>query len=119
MQQKIAVSIRGAGVLDALLDPHFGRAEAFVLTDLDGLAPSRIPNPSGEAAHGAGTGAASTLAQHGVTDVVSGRFGPKAASALEALGIRMWLAAEARTAGVVLAALRADELREQPASGAP
>jgi len=103
-------------VLDAPIDPRFGRAEAFVLTDLEGSTPTRVGNDSGEAAHGAGTGAASTLAQQGVTDVVSGRFGPKAASALEALGIRMWLANEARTAGEALAALRANDLLGQPGS---
>ena len=92
---KIAITIRGPGGLDAQFDPRFGRAGAFLLVELPSAkVVEEVDNEAANAAHGAGTGAARTLADHSVQAVISGRFGPKAYQALEALGIEMWISPE-------------------------
>lgn len=101
--KKIAVTIRTGNDLNATLDPRFGRAERFLLVDADEKSVLEVlENPSIQAAHGAGTGSAAMMNQAGVTAVISGRFGPKAHSALSQLGIEMFAAPEDATADSAL-----------------
>jgi predicted Fe-Mo cluster-binding NifX family protein len=77
----------------ALLDGRFGRAFAFLIADSDsGEVVETIENRAAGAAHGAGTAAASLIKSAGAEAVISGRFGPKAFEALQALRIETWIA---------------------------
>lgn len=110
-RRRVALTVRGEGDLASLaLDPRFGRAEAFLFVDLDGGDPVRVANPAVDAAEGAGPASAAKVHHHGATDVISGRYGPKAARALASLGVRAWTT-EASTAAEALAALVRGELR--------
>jgi len=92
MTQKIAITVTDGRGIDGVTDPRFGRAAGFlILEPRSSQDPVFVPNPNIDAGHGAGTGAAALMAQHGVTDVISGHFGPKAFQALEGLEITMWL----------------------------
>ena len=71
---------------------------------------SEIPNTAAQASHGAGTGAAATMSKSGVEAVISGRFGPKASEALQALSIEMWIAPEGVTASRALELLHSGDL---------
>jgi len=95
MSQKAAVSVESLSGAGSILDPRFGRAGGFVIFDVgSGAVVEEVENSGQEQAHGAGTGAAAMMQAHGVFAVVSGRFGPKAYRALEALGIEMYAAAQ-------------------------
>lgn len=87
-----AFSVVAADEPDPLLDPRFGRAEAFLVLDEAGNILDRFVNPHRTADHGAGPAVAAWMRDLGVESVVSGEFGPKALSALEAMGITPWLA---------------------------
>lgn len=89
--------------LDATMDERFGRAQAFLVVDAEtGEVIDTIENPSVTAERGAGTGAASLMKSAGIDAVISGRFGPKALDALQALGIETWIAAGGVNAGQAL-----------------
>jgi predicted Fe-Mo cluster-binding NifX family protein len=98
---RVAISIvrHGEGLSDPM-DDRFGRAEAFLVVDrATGEVVETIVNSSLNASHGAGTGAAHLLKSAGVAAVISGRFGPKAFEALQALGVETWAAPPGITAG--------------------
>ena len=105
---RIAISVvRGDQSLHAAMDERFGRADAFLVADgATGEAIETIDNPSATASRGAGTGAASALKSAGIDAVISGRFGPKALDALQALGIEAWIAAPGITAEKALSLFR-------------
>ena len=85
--KKIAFSIRGTD-LTAELDPRFGRAEQFLIYDLDQQQFSLIENQQGRsAAQGAGIQAAETIVRAGVDTLVTGHCGPKAFKVVEAAGV--------------------------------
>ncbi len=90
---KIAITAQGPETT-APLDERFGRARYFHMQDIATGEASTIENSEGaNAAHGAGTQAAQILARHGVQAVVTGHVGPKAWSALQASGIRVYTTA--------------------------
>ncbi len=86
---KIAVSSLGNS-LESKVDPRFGRAHGFIVFDTDSNSFEYYDN-SGNLSlmQGAGIQTAQFIADLGVDVVVSGSFGPKAASVLEKAGIRM------------------------------
>ncbi len=89
----VAITLTKAGGLDQVVDPRFGRAPVFLFVDpVREEVLAEQTNDAVQAAHGAGTSAAAAVADRGASDVISGRFGPKAAEALRALGVRMWVA---------------------------
>ena len=91
---KVVLSGQGKG-LDSQLDPRFGRARYFVCVDLDTGECESIENTSGrDATQGAGISAAKTVAKLGGESVITGHVGPKAFKALQAAGIKIWLAGE-------------------------
>lgn len=106
--RSVAISVADGGEgLSAPMDERFGRAPRFVVVDADsGEVQQTAPNPSVEAAHGAGTGAAALMRELGVAAVISGRFGPKAHEALAALGIETWMAPPGLTAEQALRRFR-------------
>jgi predicted Fe-Mo cluster-binding NifX family protein len=87
---KIAVSSTGKD-LDAQMDPRFGRCQYFVLVDPETMEFEMIDNQGLAAMGGAGIQAAQSVAQKGVTALITGNLGPNAASALSAAGIRVCL----------------------------
>jgi predicted Fe-Mo cluster-binding NifX family protein len=111
MARKIAITAQDRTGADALLEPRFGRAPFFELFDEDsGEVLTVIDNQAAEYAHGAGTGAATTISQSGASIVISGRFGPKAAQSLAALGVETWIAPEGVTVGEALVQFKAGQL---------
>jgi predicted Fe-Mo cluster-binding NifX family protein len=99
--------------IEAELDPHFGRAHAFLIVDPESEGVfHQITNDAADAAHGAGTGAAAIMSRNGVEAVISGRFGPKASQALVALGIEMWIAPAGIKAKEALKRLASGELEK-------
>jgi len=94
---KIAVSTLG-NTMDAKLDPRFGRAQGFLMVDTEQQTEMFVGNQENiSLAQGAGIQTAQFMADSGVDVVVSGHFGPKAASVLERAGIRMVSAPEGIT----------------------
>ena len=101
---RIAISVtRGGEGMNALMDGRFGRAEAFLVLEREtGEVVEMIGNESVGSSHGAGIAAANTMKSVGVEAVISGRFGPKAFDALQALGIETWVAPSGISAGKAL-----------------
>jgi len=77
--------------LDARFDPRFGRSAFFVVVDTETMQWEALPNPAINASGGAGTQAAQFAAEKNVAAVISGDFGPNAASVLKAGGIPMFI----------------------------
>jgi predicted Fe-Mo cluster-binding NifX family protein len=97
---KVAVSSTG-GSLESAVDPRFGRCSVFLIVDTETMKYQAVPNSSIGAAHGAGIGAAQSVAQHGVKAVLTGHVGPNAHMALSQAGIMAYTGA----AGTVEAAV--------------
>lgn len=111
MTKLIAVSIKSLNGLGSYLDPRFGRSYGFLIVEIEtGEIVAQFFNNAASAAHGAGTAASHWMKINDVNGVISGRFGPKAVQALEALGIEMWIAPEGITAAEAVALYRAGEL---------
>jgi len=107
---KIAVSASSEG-LDAAVDPRFGRCAYFMIVDLDTMRFEPIPNPSQNAAHGAGIQAARTIAGADVQVVLTGNIGPNAYQALSAAGIKI-VTGVAGTVREVVRRYKEGELKE-------
>jgi predicted Fe-Mo cluster-binding NifX family protein len=89
--------------LDTPMDPRFGRAARFLVVDpATRSVLETLDNASRDAAHGAGTSAASLMHEQRVDAVISGRFGPKAFEGLRAMGIATWVAPPGLTAAEAL-----------------
>lgn len=111
---KVVFTADGTG-LSSPTDPRFGRCAGFVLVDTDSMAVQSHPNPSRQAAGGAGIQAGQFVAALGAQAVVTGQVGPNAARVLKAAGIRIFVGA----AGAVqeaLDAFRAGKLSETDAA---
>lgn len=85
---KICLSSTGPN-LDAQLDPRFGRCAYLLIVDTETMQFEAIPNMAAGATGGAGIQAAQTIANKGVTVVVTGNVGPNAFGALSAAGIEI------------------------------
>jgi predicted Fe-Mo cluster-binding NifX family protein len=105
---RVAISVvRDRESLHSVMDHRFGRAEAFLIVDSEtGELIEIIDNASANASHGAGTSSANIMRSAGVETVISGRFGPKALDALQALGIETWIAPPGVTAREALGMLQ-------------
>jgi predicted Fe-Mo cluster-binding NifX family protein len=78
-----------ADSLDAQMDPRFGRCAYLVIVDSENLQFVAIPNAAAGVTSGAGIQAAQTIANEGVTLLITGDVGPKAFQALSAAGIEI------------------------------
>ena len=98
--------------LNAKVDPRFGRAACFIVTDVESEEWEVHPNPALEAGGGAGVLAAQFIADKGAGVVISGDFGPNAHQILAAAGIEMFVfpAGEALTVPEVLDLYRDGQL---------
>ena len=86
---KVVVSSTGS-TLDSTIDPRFGRCSTFLLVDTETMEQQVIPNTSVNSAHGAGIGAAQTVARLGAKAVITGHVGPNAHMALSGAGVDIY-----------------------------
>jgi len=75
--------------LSSQVEPRFGRCPNFLIVDTETMEFEVVPNSAVGSAHGAGIGAAQTVASKGVGAVLTGNVGPKAYSALSASSIEV------------------------------
>lgn len=80
-----------APTVDAPMDARFGRAAYFLRVNTETLDAEALTNPASTASGGAGTQAAQFVARQNVDAIISGDFGPKALSVLNATGIDLYL----------------------------
>ncbi len=98
---KLAVTSQGA-TLQSPLDPRFGRAKYFIVVDTETGAFSAVDNSVNlNAAQGAGIQAAKRIVELGADALITGHVGPKAFSALQAGGIRVYTGASGTAAEAV------------------
>lgn len=80
-----------APTIDAPMDARFGRAAYFLRVNTETLDAEALSNPASTASGGAGTQAAQFVARQHVGAIISGDFGPKALSVLNATGMALYL----------------------------
>ena len=78
-----------ANILDAQIDPRFGRCSYLIIVDSETMQFEAIPNTAAGATGGAGIQAAQTISSKGVKLLITGNVGPKAFQALSAAGIEV------------------------------
>jgi predicted Fe-Mo cluster-binding NifX family protein len=78
--------------IEGPFNPRFGRAVYFILVDSESREWEALPNPATAVSGGAGPHAVQFIVEHGAEVVISGRYGPSAFTALEAAGIKAYLA---------------------------
>lgn len=88
---KIAISAN-SGDPDVEFSARFGRCKCFLITDTDSEEWQEVENPAIDAQGGAGTQVVQLLSNLGVEGVISGRYGPNAHEALQAAGMKAYLA---------------------------
>ena len=99
-------------------NPRFGRAEYFILVDSETREAQALANPAMDARGGAGPHAVQFIAARKPDAVISGRFGPNAFSALEAAGIKAYIAT-CGTVSEILDQFLADQLSEVSEASGP
>ena len=80
--------------IDQPFNPRFGRTDYFILVDSETREWEAFSNPAADARGGAGPQAVQFITEKGAEVVISGRYGPSAFTALEAAGIKAYIAAE-------------------------
>jgi len=108
---KIAVTASGNNGLDANVDVRFGRAPYFAIVDTDTMDVNTIDNQGSGASHGAGVRAAQIISDQGVDGVISGNFGPKAFSGLQAANVKLY-SFKSGTVEDAINALKNDDIEE-------
>jgi predicted Fe-Mo cluster-binding NifX family protein len=78
--------------IDQPFSPRFGRADFFILFDSETGEWEAFSNPAVGSRGGAGPQAVQFIANKGAEVVISGRYGPSAFTALNAAGIKAYLA---------------------------
>jgi len=104
--------------IDQPFNPRFGRADYFMLFDSDTQEWEACSNPAARARGGAGPQAVQLIAEKGADIVVSGRYGPKAFSALQSAGIKAYIARDGTVSGVLQQFLD-DQLEQVSAATGP
>lgn len=85
---KIAVTSTGNNI-DSTIDPRFGRCAWFIIVDTDDMNYESFINENAELENGAGIRSVEFVASKGVTDVLTGKCGPKASQAFSATNIKV------------------------------
>ena len=112
---KIAITSQGAE-LSSEVDPRFGRAQCFIIYDLDTDQFEVVDNEQNlNAPQGAGIQAAQSVAAHDVGVVLTGHCGPNAFKTLDSAGIKIVVGVTG-TVQDAIDAFKAGELK--PAGGA-
>jgi len=108
---KVAVSAQGNDI-GSLVDPRFGRARWFIVTETGTTEWQALDNTANvNAAGGAGVEAGSTVAAHGAQAVITGNVGPNAHKVLAAANIAIYQVDNGTTVRDALAALERGELQ--------
>jgi predicted Fe-Mo cluster-binding NifX family protein len=89
IQMKIAISSKGTK-LEENMDLRFGRAEYFIIYDLEKDEFQAIENKGYTASGGAGIASAQQLIDEDIDIVISGNFGPNAYNLLNSSEIKMY-----------------------------
>jgi predicted Fe-Mo cluster-binding NifX family protein len=89
---KVAVSAQGKD-MNAPIDPRMGRAQQFLIIDMESMAYEVLDNPNVGAMGGAGIQTAQLLASNGVQAVITGNCGPNAFTTLHTAGIQIYIGA--------------------------
>ena len=98
---KVAVTSTGTD-LDADLDPRFGRAQYFIVVDIESMDFEVKENTQNlNLPQGAGIQAGKTVAGTGVAAVITGNCGPKAFQVLNAADIHVVTGVKGTVKGVV------------------
>jgi len=116
---KIAFAATGNG-WEEPTDTRFGRARGFFIVETDTHQTTYTDNEANwNADHGAGTGAAQSVAEAGVDWLVAPRVGPKAAAVLESAGVRVMQGPAGVPVREAYELLKNDLLQGQAAEQAP
>ena len=102
--ETIAVSSQSLDGLSATLDPRFGRCRAFTIIQIENGKIKDIralENPAMMAGGGAGIQAAQLVGNSGAQVVITGNVGPNASSALQGLGLAVYLSPSGTVESVV------------------
>ncbi len=86
---KICISSTGNSV-DSTMDPRFGRAAYFVITNTDSMESEIIPNSAANSGGGAGITSGQLMVDKGVEAVITGNVGPNAMNVLKAAKIEIY-----------------------------
>ena len=86
---------------EGLFNPRFGRADYFMLYDSDSQEWSAFQNPAADASGGAGPQAVQFIAGKNPDVIISGRYGPSAFTALQAAGIKAYIASSGTVSDVL------------------
>lgn len=112
---KLAISALGQD-LHSNLDLRFGRAQYFIVYDLESETFEAIENQGFTARGGAGIATAQQLLGQAISGVISGNFGPNAYELLRDGGVRMYKAEE-RPIEDIIKDFKANKLEEVEAAG--
>jgi len=113
---KIAISCQG-NTLESTVDPRFGRAQGFLVYDLDTDNFEYANNDQNlNIAQGAGIQTAQNVAKTGAQAVITGNVGPKAFSALSQGNIAMYLYTNGTVAEAIAAFKNGDLTPTQDAN---
>lgn len=108
---KICLSVSSPS-LDSPIDPRFGRAPYFLITDEKGEKMEKIENTGMDAMGGAGITAAQLVVSAGAQVVITGNLGPRAFDVLGASGVKMIIGVSGISAREALEKYRQGELEE-------
>ena len=109
---KIGISVMGDN-LQALVNKRFGRAEGFLIYDVENANYIHLSNEQNVlASHGAGIQTAQLMVQNGVSAVITGNVGPKAMQVLSAANIKMYAIEEDLTVEQAILKFKSNALRE-------
>ncbi|MBN1619386.1 NifB/NifX family molybdenum-iron cluster-binding protein [candidate division WOR-3 bacterium] len=109
----VAVTCAGKSI-DSPLDNRFGRAESFILFDLENGSFTFLDNEQNlNAAQGAGIQSAQKIAKSGATALITGHTGPKAFKVLSSAGISVYHSS-AKTVKNAIEEFKAGKLEKAP-----
>ncbi len=89
---KVGVASQGAGGINDLVAPMFGRCPTFTVLEIDGKKIKNVrtlPNQYFSAPSGVGIAVVQMLANEGVRYILAGRFGPNVSAVAGQLGVQM------------------------------
>lgn len=113
---RVAITSLGSG-MEAQFSPRFARCARFIIVDTETREWEALTNPATDTGGGAGPQAVQFIASQDVEGVISGRFGPKAYSALMAAGIQTFVASSGTVSEVFEEFLHGELKQANAASG--
>lgn len=96
--------------LEAQLDPRFGRCAYVLIVDSETLEFEAHPNPALNSSGGAGIRMAQFVSDLKPDAVISGDFGPNAASALQSAHLPMYLFGDSQSVKDVIGRFKSGKL---------